>query len=298
MSFNALVLQVLLSAPSDLPEDHKARIQRAIRLWNNQQARFYGIHFSPTDWREGGTPSIGEYAQGVLNRQIVDDSDAAIVVFTDRLGRPTNEHPSGTAEEIHHMRSAGREVAIIRNNTQRAPLTGDALKERVRLEGYLQEIGKQAFLGDYDSAERLSEIVAGLLTRIADRYRHNVEATLMEDSQSVPADTGAEPDDPSQGVWPRIEVAANNKWRVTLESNMEQPVTDVTFHYEDSQGNTLSNFDLRVNRHGTTQLLAPRGSVSFPIMQAWQSPKSAICVVDWTDRAGQRRSTRASVRTL
>ncbi|CPS05613.1 hypothetical protein [Mycobacteroides abscessus] len=301
MSFNALVLQVLLSAPSDLPQEHKTAIQRAIRLWNHQQARFYGIHFSPTDWKEGGTPSFGEYAQGVLNEQIVDESDAAIVVFTDRLGQATKDHPSGTAEEIHHLRAASKEVAIIRNNMPRAPLSGSALDERMRLDNYLKEIGNQAFLGDYDTTERLSEIVAGLLTRIAGRYRRNVEATLVKggpDGPAAEADTDSGYDSPSKGVWPRIEVGANSKWRLVLESNLDEAVSNVKFHYENESGNTINNFDLRASRHGNTSILPPRGSVSFPIMQAWQSPKSAICVVDWTDPSGQQRSTRASVRTL
>jgi hypothetical protein len=47
----------------------------------------------------GGHSEFGTYAQDVLNDQIVDDSDAGIVVFTDRLGTPTDSHESGTAEK-------------------------------------------------------------------------------------------------------------------------------------------------------------------------------------------------------
>ena len=134
MAYSALVLQLLLSAPGDLPDEHKSLIQRSIRLWNNQQARFYQIHFSSTDWKEGGTPAFGDYAQGVLNDQIVDDSDAGIVVFTDRLGTPTPDHESGTAEEIARLRQAGKDVAVLINNTPRPPLTGPAVDEKARLD--------------------------------------------------------------------------------------------------------------------------------------------------------------------
>jgi hypothetical protein len=78
---------------------------------------------------------------------------------------------------------------------------------------------------------------------------------------------------------------------------MDVPVKDVTFRYEDGDGNAVGDFDLRSDRHDTVDVLAPRGSVRFPIIQAWGSPDSALCVVEWTDSAGDRHSTRATVRT-
>lgn len=308
MAFSALVLQLLLSAPGDLPDGHKALIQRSIRLWNNQQARFYGIHFSPTDWKEGGTPAFGEYAQDVLNDQIVDDSDAGVVVFTDRLGTPTPDHESGTAEEIARLRDAGKDVAVLVNHSPRAPLTGPAAEEKARLDRYVAGLGKQAFIGQYDSEQRLAEVMSGLLTRIAGKYRR--EATRELAAPSAPeGDLEEEPEDESTGVWPRIEVSESvdtdrrgrvrtrRKWSLVLESNLDAPARDVTFRYEDGHGNQADTFDIRWDRHKKVDILAPRGSVRFPILQVMGSPDSALCVVEWTDSTGKRRKTRATVRT-
>jgi len=314
MPYSAVVLQLLLSAPGDLPDHHKSLIQRSIRVWNNDQSRFYGIFFSPTDWKEGGSPAFGEYAQQVLNEQIVDDSDAGIVVFTDRLGTPTPDHESGTAEEIHRLRTTGKEVGILVNKVHREPLSGDALKEKARLDAYIRNTSKQAFIGDYDSDHRLAEVVGTLLTRMASKYRRELDrsapATTTELSETR-VEVGDEyAEDVGRGVWPRIEVAesldtdnrgqvrTNRDWRLVLESNIDQPVTDVEFRYEDGHGNPLRSFDLLGDRHERTEILPPRGKVSYPLYRAWQSPNSAVCVVTWTDHRGASRETRATVRTV
>lgn len=298
MSYNALVLQLLLSAPGDLPESHKQVVQRTIRHWNNEQARFYGIHFSPTDWKEGGTPEFGNYAQDVLNDQIVNDSDAGLVVFTDRLGTATDEHESGTAEEIHRLRQQGKDVAVFVNNCPRSPLTGPAHDEKTRLNQYLDTLKKQAFIADYDTEHRLGEVVYRLLTRIAGKYRREVEASRVDSGGSaLPGDLDEEPEDLSKGVWPRIEVDAERDWRLVLESNIDQPLTNVMPRYEDNNGNPAEDFDLLAGHHEPTAILPPRGTTSYPLVQAMQSPGSAICVVEWTDPQGKQHETRASVRT-
>jgi hypothetical protein len=308
MAFSALVLQLLLSAPGDLPDGHKALIQRSIRLWNNQQARFYGIHFSPTDWKEDGTPAFGEYAQDVLNDQIVDDSDAGVVVLTDRLGTETPDHESGTAEEIARLRDAGKDVAVLVNHTPRAPLTGQAIQEKARLDRYVEGLGKQAFIGQYDSEQRLAEVMSALLTRMAGKYRREAIRELAT-PRAPEGGQEEEPEDASEGVWPRIEVSESvetdsrgrvrtrRKWSLVLESNLDAPVKDVAFRYEDSQGNPVDTFDIGRNRHRKVDILPPRGSVRFPILLVMGSPGSVLCVVDWTDSTGKRRETRATVRT-
>jgi hypothetical protein len=286
-------------APGDLPESHKQVVQRTIRHWNNEQARFYGIHFSPTDWKEGGTPEFGDYAQDVLNDQIVDDSDAGVVVFTDRLGTPTGEHQSGTAEEIQRLRDQNKDVAVFVNNCPRAPLTGPAHDEKTRLNQYLDTLKKHAFIADYDTEHRLGEVVYRLLTRIAGKYRREVEASRVDSGRSAPwGDLDEEPEDPSKGVWPRIEVGpAGRDWRLVLESNIDQPLKNVMPRYEDENGTPSRDFDLLESRHEPTAILPPRGTIAYPLVQAMQSPPSAICVVEWTDPQGNHHETRASVRT-
>lgn len=310
MSYSALVLQVLVSSPSDLPADHKETVLRAVRVWNSTQARFFGIHFSTTDWKEGGTPAFGAYAQDVLNEQIVDDSDLGVVVFTDRLGSPTPGHPSGTAEEIDRLRANGKDVGILLNKCTREPLSGDAAVEQKRaLEGYLHDLRDHAFIADYDSTERLSEVVAGLLSRVATKYRREADAALKQEAPASKVSLASIEPDPSEGVWPRVEVSESvetdnqgrlktkQRWSLVLESNLNQPVTNVSYRYENGDGQPEESFDLLAERAESVDILPPHGSVRFHLLQSMGSAGSAMCVVSWTDPRGVERETRATVRT-
>ena len=308
MSFSALVIQVLVSSPSDLPKDHRETVLRGIRLWNNGQARIYGIHFSPTDWEEGGTPAFGLYAQGVLNEQIVDDSDLGLVVFTDRLGSPTPDHPSGTAEEIQRLLDNGKDVAVLLNECPREPLKGqDALAQKTALTSYLDELQKKAFIGSYRSTEQLGEVLGQLLARVATKYRREADDALRANTPATGRALADIEPDPGQGVWPRIEVResletdnrgrvkTNRHWELVLESNLPFPATNVSYRYEDGHGQPADDFDY-MGRADPIDVLPPSGSQRFPLAVTLGSPGSVMCVVDWTDRAGTQRETRATIR--
>ncbi|WP_146069575.1 hypothetical protein [Arthrobacter sp. B0490] len=281
-----------------------------MRVWNSSQGRIFGVHFSTTDWKEGGSPAFGSYAQDVLNEQIVDDSDLGLVIFTDRLGSPTPDHPSGTAEEIDRLRDGGKEVAVILNNCQRPPISGtEALEQRAALDLYLKEVRREAFVAEYDSTERLSEVAGGLLTRVATKYRREADAGLTQSTVNTGRDIASVEATPSLGVWPRVEVSdlpetdskgrlkTKRRWSLVLESNLDQPVTDVSFRYENGNGQLEEDFDLFASRAETIAILPPKGQTRFPLLQSMGSPGSAMCVVSWTDPTGKQQTTRATVRT-
>lgn len=83
---------------------------------------------------------------------------------------------------------------------------------------------------------------------------------------------------------------------MVIENQTDSPVTDVDFRYENLEGNPVSDFDVLAMKHNRTEALGPFESVSFPLIQAWGSPDSAVCVVDWTDKEGVRHSSRTTVR--
>jgi len=69
----------------------------------------------------------------------------------------------------------------------------------------------------------------------------------------------------------------------------------VDFHYEDMDGAIVDDFDLLAAKHNRTDALGPYESVRFPLIQAFGSPSSAVCVVEWSDKEGTRRSARTTV---
>ena len=48
------------------------------------------------------------------------------------------------------------------------------------------------------------------------------------------------------------------------------------------EGNRARDLNLLASRHQPTAILPPRGTITYPLVQAMQSPPSAICVVEWT----------------
>ncbi|KJF21956.1 hypothetical protein SZ00_02600 [Rhodococcus sp. AD45] len=308
MSYSGLIVQVLISAPGDLPPAHREIVVRAMRVWNTTYGRVFGIHFSPTDWKEGSNPAFGEYPQAVLNEQIVDDSDIAIVIFTDRLGTPTPDHESGTVEEIERMLKKGKDVAVLLNNCPRAPSRGGE-DQSAKLAEYLKVVQKKAFTGAYASDEELRQSLEQLLGRMANKYKREAEAAKVPQPPALPkADLADESSEIAKGVWPRIEVSeragvdsrgnprTSKDWYLVLESTYSTPVTNVQHHFEDANGELLTAFDLFADRRGLTEILPPKGSLRFPMAVTFGMPPSAICVVTYCDSNGNEQSTRATVR--
>ena len=298
-------MQIRISNPSDLPDEHRDIISRTIRRWNTQHSRYYGIHYSSTDSEEGGAPGFGEYAQDVLNKQIVDESDMVLAIFTDRLGTPTPTYESGTAEEIDRGLAQGKDVAVLQNDCPRKPIRSvEGDQQRTALNQYVDKIRPKAFIAQYESTSRLAEIVDQLLSTLARKYRNESNAGRTgavggDESVLVDAASIAQAAEDERGIWPRVEVDAGSKdWYLVLESSLPYSARNVRFTYTDQEGNASEDFDLFANRHRPVDSLPPRGTVRFKILQAMGSPDMALCVVEWEDPSGNTHSTRSTVRTV
>ena len=133
---------------------------------------------------------------------------------------------------------------------------------------------------------RVQNILKQAIRPQLSKNRHT--AGIEEDSTDAP-----------RGIWPRIEVedlSARRESRLVLENYTDSPAMDLSYRYENGQGELVDDFDLLWNRHNTVEILAPRGVIRFPIFQAFGSPDSVLCVIEWTDARGVRRETRATVR--
>ena len=301
MTYVATVVQVLLSSPSDLPPEHRDLIHSTIRAWNTNYSRRFGVLFSPTDWQEGVSPSYGQEPQAFINEQLVASSDMGLVVFTSRLGTPTKTHSSGTVEEIDLLHSQGKRVAILRNTTASAPpTTTDAIQQLTALDEYLRSIQDKALYGNYSSNEQLTQIINNTLNNVARDYD--------PPSEPVASPAHNSKTNPSFGVWPSVEIERytetdgkgrlKNKRRLylTLTNQTGQPVTNVSYRYEDSNDESGRLFDLRFDPNNIISTMAPDAVQRYPILQVHGSPNEADCIVAWTDVDGASHETKASVR--
>ena len=296
MAFSAQVLQLLISAPGDIPKDELETIRRTISQWNLNFGRAVGITVLPVSWTEHAASEFGDRPQAILNSQIVEDADLAVALFRDRLGTPTGEAESGTAEEIQLLVQSGKSVAVLTSAGDRAPLKDAELEERQRLVRYLNELRETALVLEYSDPGELAAHMNNFLSRVTARFQQSSESVKEMDQEIV---------DPSEGVWPRIEVKEyttndskgrithQRKWSLVLHNASKGPARDVDFRFEGLPDGAFFDFHRPKGSLGT---IPPDREMKFPLFIAMGSPEAAECIVSWTDTSGATRLTTATVR--
>lgn len=108
----ASVLKVLIATPGDTG-DEVAAVKESLHDWNSARAENAQVILLPRHWKSDAVPRLGAGSgQGVINKQLVDSADIVIAVFDSRLGHPTADAVSGTAEEIQCAIDAAKHVHI------------------------------------------------------------------------------------------------------------------------------------------------------------------------------------------
>jgi hypothetical protein len=115
--------RMLVASPGDCAGERKM-IPRLVADWNAAHSLATATIIESVLWETHARPELGDRAQGIINRQLVDACDFVVGVFWTRIGTPTGVAPSGTAEEIERFRSAGKEVLLYFSN---APIPPDKI---------------------------------------------------------------------------------------------------------------------------------------------------------------------------
>jgi hypothetical protein len=188
------IVPVLIASPGDVPE--RGDVERAIHEWNSANALPRRLAFLPRRWETDAVPRMGSTGgQQVINAQLVDDSDVVIAVFRDRLGSPTPEAVSGTAEEIDRVaKSAGHAHVYVSSHVARS---ADE-KQAEALRGYLRNAEEQGLLGVFEDAADLRAKVDRALDLDADEF---LGEKRWLSARSAPASGASGPPAP-----PRLEV--------------------------------------------------------------------------------------------
>lgn len=105
------IFNIMVGSPSDVADIAQKAID-CIHQWNTVNANDRNMALVPHHWTSSSYPSLSNSAQKVLNSQLVDKSDALVAIFGSRIGTPTDEHISGTVEEIEEHRKAGKPVMV------------------------------------------------------------------------------------------------------------------------------------------------------------------------------------------
>ena len=134
--------------------------------------------------QEPQPPEMGDGAQAVINRQLVDNADILVGTFWTRLGTPTSEAESGTAEEIQRFLDAGKPV-ILYFSDEPVALQSIDREQYDRLLAFKEAMSTQGFVDSYSNLDELRWKALKALTR-----------TIREHfgADEVPATDDAEPD--------------------------------------------------------------------------------------------------------
>lgn len=138
MPKNVVQYDLLISCPGDITNEIRI-IEDAVSQFNTQFSDALGISVRIKHWRKNSYAQSGGKPQALLNEQFVNDCDAAVAILWTRFGTPTDEHDSGTEEEVEIMLSSGKQVFMYFSDK---PLSPSQINE----EGYKKV---QAFRDKY-----------------------------------------------------------------------------------------------------------------------------------------------------
>jgi len=173
MARNTIVFRVLIASPSDVERERETLV-KAIDRWNAGHSASMGVMLEPIRWETHAHPAVGDYPQGIINRQIVDDSDIVVGVFWSRLGTPTPVAASGTVEEIERLRARGKRV-LLYFSLAALPQDHDR-KQFDLLQGYKKKLKKDTLYWEFKTIEELAEKFSRHLATVAHELAREIEA--------------------------------------------------------------------------------------------------------------------------
>lgn len=306
MAILTLAVHMLISAPGDIPKEDIRRVMQSISQWNYTIGRHFNPHavtVLPVSWTDHAYSVIGVRPQQGINSQLVDECDLALAMFANRLGTPTGQADSGTAEEIQRIRDAGRHVSVVRNISLPLETGPVATEEKLRLERYLESMKSIGLIFEYRQEADLAGQINAILSSQALSFAREAQQAARSEAGGGAAE--GSPENEALGVWPRMEVVeevgsdskgrlrTKKRWYLVLSNKTGAVARDVSFAFDDDGKETA--FALRVHA-GPVEIMPPEAEQRFAVLAAAGSRPQALCTVSWTDPQGEGRQTQATVR--
>jgi hypothetical protein len=99
------------------------------------------------------SPEMGDSAQSIINRTVLQECDLLVGIFWTRIGTPTEEYASGTVEEIERHIDSGKPAMLYFSSAPVMPDSVDPDQYRslfVELDGALDVV-----YGDFKVRDRV-----------------------------------------------------------------------------------------------------------------------------------------------
>lgn len=289
MAYQSVTALMLVSAPSDVPDDDLATVKRTVSQWNWNTGRPTGVTVVPVSWSEHAVAEFGDRPQQVLNDQLVDDSDMAVALFADRLGTPTGVAESGTLEEIYRLVEAGKHVSVLVNRGARSLKGEAAIEEKARLEKALADLRDRAIVLEYTDQAGLSSHLNSMLSMVAGKLGGGATPMVVA------------PHEESVGVWPQGQVERHSetdnkgklkeksRYFIELSNQTGRPVYGVTLTIPDDVNIGVLHSDESI------PVLAPGARTRLPVFRSLGSDRGGDCTVSWHFEGEEPRETKGYI---
>lgn len=290
MPFSATVVRVLIASPSDTAVVRQV-LREALEDWNGLHAENDGVMVLPLMWERDATPEMNDRPQVVINRQLVDVADMLVGVFWTRLGTPTSEAESGTAEEIERLIEAGKPVLLYFSSEPIAPDIIEA-GQYSRLVAFRKALEKRGLVDRFSTTEELRRKASAALTKtIRERFAIPIGPSVATDMRTAKG--------------PRARLVANvnrerevrgfskagkpqyaTRKRLVVENRGSEAAENLTFQFELPPGvgeelPTVFGGDDAINK------LAPGGVLEYSLMTHGGTADQWDIVFRWSEDNNQ-----------
>ncbi|CAH1533389.1 conserved hypothetical protein [Vibrio chagasii] len=181
--YSANVYKVFLASPSDVAKERQIA-REVIQKWNDLHSEETGVILQAIGWETHSYSAMGDRAQGVLNKQILQDADFLIGMFWTRIGTPTGDHESGTLEEIREHIQKDK-PAMICFSDQPVQMGSVDQEQYQKLVDFKAECYQKGLVSSYETLENFSNIINEALIRRVNKQDpfvgfHREESTIID----------------------------------------------------------------------------------------------------------------------
>ena len=155
MSYSATAFNVMIASPGDVASE-RAIVRDVVYEWNAVNSNTRKLVLLPVGWETHSSPEMGASAQQIINQQVLRKCDLLVGVFWTRLGSPTENHLSGTVEEIEEHIAAGKPVMLYFSSQPVALDTVD-LEQVHRLKAFKLSCQSRGLYESYDNHSDFKE---------------------------------------------------------------------------------------------------------------------------------------------
>ncbi len=148
-------IKILIASPGDVmaERDCAELVIRRLEIYDDNQVL---LRLIPKRWEFDAASEMGNPAQDIINRQLVDGCDCAVCMFWTRIGTSTDVAPGGAVEELERMVAAGKLVMLYFSDASLPPPSAFDLDQYSRLHAWKKTLvdEKRGLVKTYENIDK------------------------------------------------------------------------------------------------------------------------------------------------